>query len=304
MFKIVELIKNPRRILAALLYRTTSLWPDKLYLKLLYFSQMGKRLDLENPKTFNEKLQWLKLYNRNPEYTTMVDKYAVKEYVASKIGEKYIIPMLGVWDNVDEIDWEALPNQFVLKTTHGGGNTGVVICKDKNNIDVEKIKRKLYSSLKQDIYKTYREWPYKNVPKRIIAEKYMIDESGQELKDYKFFCFNGLVQCYKIDFDRFVSHKANYYNRESLLLPFGEVICPADHSKVFKKPISIDKMIELAEVLAKDIPFVRVDFYNIKGKIYFGEITFFPAAGLGRFEPEEWDSILGYWIKLPLKLNT
>lgn len=299
MLRFIDLIMNPRRLLAAILFRTASLWPDKLYLRLFYFLQMGKRLDIENPKTFNEKLQWLKLYNRKPEYTKMVDKCAVKEYVASKIGKEYIIPTLGVWESPEEINWDTLPKQFVLKTTHGGGGCGVIVCKDKSTFDINKAAKILKKSLRSDIYVNLREWPYKNVHKRIIVDKYMVDESGVELKDYKFFCFNGRVQCYKVDFDRFISHRANYYNRESQLLPFGEVASPADYSRVYEKPINIDKMIQLAEVLAKDIPFARIDFYNINGKIYFGEITFFPAGGVGKFEPEEWDMRLGSLLVLP-----
>ena len=290
---------NPRRAFAGLLYRTAQIWPDKLYLQLLYFFETGKRLDLNKPKSFNEKLQWLKLYNRRPEYTMMVDKYAVKQYVADKIGEEYIIPTLGVWNRVEDINWDALPNQFVLKTTHGGGGGGVVVCRDKGTFNRLNACNKLQSSMDGNIYISQREWPYKNVKKRIIAEQFMVDESGAELKDYKFFCFNGRVECFKVDFDRFISHKANYYDRNAKLLPFWEVVCPADHSKVFDKPKNFDKMLELAEILAKDIPFVRVDLYNINGKILFGEITFFPAAGMGKFEPEEWDEKLGNMIKLP-----
>lgn len=297
--RIKRILMNPRRAFAGLLYRTAQIWPDKLYLQLLYFFETGKRLDLNKPKSFNEKLQWLKLYNRRPEYTMMVDKYAVKQYVADKIGEEYIIPTLGVWNRVEDINWDALPNQFVLKTTHGGGGGGVVVCRDKGTFNRLNACNKLQSSMDGNIYISQREWPYKNVKKRIIAEQFMVDESGAELKDYKFFCFNGRVECFKVDFDRFISHKANYYDRNAKLLPFWEVVCPADHSKVFDKPKNFDKMLELAEILAKDIPFVRVDLYNINGKILFGEITFFPAAGMGKFEPEEWDEKLGNMIKLP-----
>lgn len=297
--RIKRILMNPRRIFAGLLYRTARIWPDKLYLQLLYFFETGKRLDLNKPKSFNEKLQWLKLYNRRPEYTMMVDKYAVKQYVADRIGEEYIIPSLGVWNRVEDIDWDVLPNQFVLKTTHGGGGGGVTVCRDKTTFKRLDACKKLQVSMDGNIYVSQREWPYKNVEKRIIAEQFMVDESGAELKDYKFFCFNGRVECFKVDFDRFISHKANYYDRNAKLLPFWEVVCPADHSKVFDKPKNFDKMLELAEVLAKDIPFVRIDFYNINGKIYFGEITFFPAAGMGKFEPEEWDEKLGNMIKLP-----
>ena len=297
--KIKRAIMHPSHLALFLLHKTAHLWPDKLYLKLKFRLVMGQKLDLKNPKTFNEKLQWLKLYNRRPEYTMMVDKYAVKQYVADKIGDEYIIPTLGVWDSVESIDWDSLPNQFVLKTTHGGGGCGVVICKDKPTFDIETAKQKLQKSLDSDIYLNFREWPYKDVPKRIIAEQYMADESGIELKDYKFFCFNGRVQCFKVDFDRFINHKANYYDREGTLLPFGEKVFPPDFDRVFDKPKNFDSMISLAERLSEDVSFVRVDFYNSNGHVYFGEITFFPAAGFGKFEPEEWDETLGEFLILP-----
>ena len=277
----------------AIINKFAYIFNDKQILKLKFLILMHSKLNLKNPKTFNEKLQWLKLYNRCPEYTTMVDKHAVKKYIAESIGEEYIIPTLGVWNTVDEIEWETLPNQFVIKTTHYGGGLGVIICKDKKSFNKSKAIKSLSRALKADLYYTLREWPYKNVPKKIIAEQYMVDESGQELKDYKFFCFNGRVECFKVDFNRFSLHRANYYDRDARMLPFGEIACPADHSKLLNIPTNIGKMIELAEKLAKDIPFVRIDFYNIKGKIYFGEITFFPASGLGKFKPNEWDFILG-----------
>lgn len=287
-----------RDSLIFLLHKTARIWPDRIYLKLLFRIMMGQKLDLKNPMSFNQKLQWLKLFDRKQEYTQMVDKYAVKQYVAAKIGEEFIIPTLGIWDTIDEIEWNKLPNQFVLKTTNGGGGFGVVICKDKTSLNIKSVKKKLTQSLKNDIYSFYREWPYKNVPKRIIAEKYMVDESGEELKDYKFFCFNGRVEYFKIDFNRFVSHKANYYDRNAYLLPFEEVNCPADHTKIFDKPQNLNLMIELAECLAKDIPLVRIDFYDVAGRVYFGEITFYPASGLGQFKPVEWDYKLGSKINL------
>ena len=296
--KNISIRKVPSRIALFLLNRTARLWSDKLFLKLKFRLVMGDKLNLKNPKTFNEKLQWLKLYNRRPEYTTMVDKFAVKQYVADKIGEQYIIPTLGVWESVDEIDWDALPNQFVLKTTHGGGGGGVVICKDKGSFNKVEAKVKLQKSLDSDIYLNFREWPYKDVSKRIIAEQYMTDESAVELKDYKFFCFNGQVRCFKVDFDRFKGHRANYYDRDANLLPFGEACFLPDYNRVFEKPKNYDQMIKIVEMLSQDIPFVRVDLYNSDGKIYFGEITFFPAAGMGKFDPEEWDVTLGEWISI------
>ena len=298
MNKIKRAIMHPSHLVLFLLNKTARLWPDKLFLKLKFRLVMGQKLDLKNPKSFNEKLQWLKLYNRKSEYTTMVDKYAVKQYVADKIGEQYIIPTLGVWNSVEEIDWEYLPNQFVLKTTHGGGGGGVVICKDKATFDRDTAKLKLQKSLDSDIYLNFREWPYKDVTKCVIAEQYMTDESAVELKDYKFFCFNGKVRCFKVDFDRFQGHKANYYDKDAKLLPFGEVCCMPDFNRVFKRPKNFDRMIEIVETLSQNIPFARIDLYNVDGKIYFGEITFFPAAGMGKFEPAEWDVTLGRWIKL------
>ena len=278
-----------------------SIMPDEMYLKLKYRVVMKQKLDLKNPKTFNEKLQWLKLYNRKPEYTTMVDKYTVKEYVASKIGKEYIIPTLGIWDTPNEIEWDKLPNQFVLKTTHGGGNLGVVIIKDKLTINKQIIVDKLNKALKLDLYIRSREWPYKNVERRIIAEQFMVDESGCELKDYKFFCFNGKVEYCKVDFDRSIEHRANYYDSVWSIQSWGEECCPPKFDKNIQKPVNFDKMIDLAQQLAKDIPFVRIDFYNISGRIFFGEITFFPAAGMGKFTTINIDEKLGKLLNLPNK---
>lgn len=271
---------------------------DRQYLKYWFKNKMGYYPDLDNPKTFNEKLQWLKLYYRKPILTTLVDKYAVKKYVADKIGEEYIIPTLGVWNSFDEIDFNSLPNQFVLKCTHDSG--GLVICKDKSKLDIQAAKVKIERSLATDFYNLGREWPYKNVKPRIIAEKYMEDESGYELKDYKFFCFNGKCEFFKIDFDRQKSHHANYFNCACELMPFGEVICPPDYNRELKMPSNIGEMTNKAEQIASSInnAFVRIDLYNINGQIYFGEITFYPASGVGKFEPDEWDLKLGELIDL------
>ena len=270
--------------------------PDKLYLSLRYRCRMGHWINWKNPKTFTEKIQWLKLYNRNQEYTKMVDKYAVKDYVAGIIGEDYIIPTLGVWDRPEDIDWDSLPEQFVLKTTHGGGGGGVVICKDKNTFDREQAVAKLSQSLNSDIYKSFREWPYKNVPRRIIAEKFMTNnksELSSELNDYKFFCFNGKVKFFKVDFGRFVEHHANYYSPEGELLEFGEQGLEPDPNYPIELPANLREMISLAEKLSENEPFLRVDFYNVKGKIYFGELTFYPASGMSKWTTEEADVTIG-----------
>lgn len=272
---------------------------DEKYLKMIFKDNMGYPLDLENPKTFNEKLQWLKLYDRKPIYTTMVDKYEAKKYVADVIGEEYIIPTLGVWDSFDDIDFDKLPEQFVLKCTHDSG--GLVICRDKSKLDMEHARKKIERCLKRSYYWPGREWPYKNVTPRIIAEAYMENEKIGELRDYKLFSFNGEVKVFKIDYDRFKNHRANYYTPDGELLRFGEIVCPPDFDRNIKLPRMKDKMIALAKELSVGHPFMRVDFYEIGDKIYFGELTLYPASGLGPFEPKEWDLKLGEWIKLPNK---
>ena len=271
-------------------------WPDEKYIKRKFKAKLGYSLNLDNPQTFNEKLQWLKLHDRKPIYTTMVDKYEVKKYVASIIGEEYIIPTLGIWDSFDEIDFDSLPNQFVLKCTHDSG--GLVIVKDKSEFDKRKALKQIEKSLKTNYYYLGREWPYKNVKPRIIAEAYMEDRGTSELRDYKFFCFGGVAKCYKVDFDRFIEHRANYFTLDGELMRLGEEICPPDFEKYIPRLTILDKMKELAETLSKGHPFLRADFYDVDGKIYFGELTFFPASGFGKFIYEGNDELLGSWIEL------
>lgn len=304
--RIKQLINNPRRIFIGLLIRTAVIWPDKLYLQLRYYFEMGQKLNLKNPRTFNEKLQWLKLYNRKPEYTIMVDKFAVKQYVSDIIGKEYIIPTIGVWNRIEDIDWHSLPNQFVLKTTHGGGSGGVVICKDKDKFDKIEAFRKLQRSLNSDIYRDYREWPYKNVPKRIIAEKYMMESISQnedsDLVDYKFYCFNGMPAYCQVIRDRNTKETIDFYDMEWNHMPFvglNPVISNGLNPVI--RPLHLKKMIEISRLLSKNIPFTRIDLYLIDDKIYFGEITFYPASGLGTFTPTEWNYILGEMLELPLK---
>lgn len=298
----IGLLRNNRGgFMASVVIHFFKWLPDRIYLKLLFRFKMGCRLNLKNPKTFNEKLQWLKLYNRKPEYTTMVDKYAVKQYVANIIGEEYIIPTLGIWDKFDDIDFSTLPQQFVLKTTHGGGGGGVVICRDKNTFNKVDAKDRIESSMRSDIYKSLREWPYKDVPKRIIAEKFMALEQSVslgELLDYKFFCFNGKVKFFKVDFGRFVEHHANYYSPDGKLLGFGERVCEPAPDYPIELPNNLGEMISLAEKLSAKEPFLRVDFYNVNGKIYFGELTFYPASGMGRWTTEEADIKIGGYLEL------
>ena len=416
--------------------------PDKLYLSLRYRCQMGHWINWRNLKTFTEKLQWLKVYDYKPEYTQMVDKLAVKDYVAERIGQEYIIPTLCVWDRVEDIDWDSLPDQFVLKTTHGGGGCGVVVCPNKANLDKAMAIKKLQISMHSNAGNTYREKPYLNVPRKIIAEKFIAvhkpkqnnkvadlpdykffcfngepkflyisdspnhelaflntdwskaefgrsdykpltnippkpenldemldiarklskgkahvrvdlynvnkhiyfgeltfytgagfipftpkeydkvlgemlklpsggvkfcirnneiikidqDNSFEDLKDYKFFCFNGKVKCFKIDFGRFVEHHANYYSPEGKLLPLGEKGLEPDPNHIEIMPENLNEMISIAEQLSNGFKFLRVDLYNIKGKIFFGELTFYPAAGMLPFVPEKWDDKLGKYL--------
>lgn len=276
--------------------RIDHLISDKAYLRMLYRRVLNKKLNLELPTSYNEKLQWLKLYNRNPLYTTLVDKYEVKKYVGEIIGEEYIIPTLGVWESFDEIDFDKLPNQFVLKCTHDSG--GVVICTNKESFDYQSARRKLNKSLSTNYYWQGREWPYKNVKARIIAESYMIDENIGELPDYKFFCFDGTVRAVMLATERQTGNtKFDFYDTEFKHLPlrWGH-----DQSSVFhERPMSFDDMLRISSLLSKGFPHVRVDLYNIDGKIYFGELTFTHWSGLCPFEPEKWDYIFGDWLKLP-----
>lgn len=267
---------------------------DENYLKMMYFCKFGKKLNLVNPKGFNEKLQWLKLYDHKSEYTALIDKYEAKKTVARYIGEEYIIPTLGVWNSFDEIDFDSLPNQFVLKCTHDSG--GLVICHDKNKLDIKAARKKIETSLKKNYYYSGREWPYKNVPHRIIAEQYMADD----LRDYKLFCFDGVPRMTLVCSERFTKDglKEDFYdeawNHLNVQRPaHGNAILP------IQRPKQYELMKKLAAKLSEKMPFARIDFYEINEKVYFGEITFYPASGFEGFKPEEWDLKLGEWIKLP-----
>ncbi|MCQ2339164.1 MAG: glycosyl transferase [Paludibacteraceae bacterium] len=258
-------------------------------------------MDFDNPKTFNEKLQWLKLYNRKPKYTTMVDKVAVKDYVASIIGPEYIIPTLGVWDSPNDIEWDKLPNQFVLKTNHDGGCNGVVVCKDKATLNKRVALRELKRSFNRNSYLISREWPYKNVPHKILAEQYLEDKQGA-LIDYKFSCFGGNADNVMVCADRHLGDtKFYFFDRQWNLLRLNKRGIEAPKDFTLPKPEGMDKMFELAETLSKDLPYARVDFYNVDGHIYFGEITFFPAGGTDSNLLPETDLLFGSKIKLPKK---
>lgn len=285
--KIEEIIatRNPRRF---------KFLSDKTYLSIKFKYIFGRKIDWDNPKTFNEKLQWLKVYNRNPQYTELVDKYEVKKYISKVLSEQYVIPTLGIWDSFDEIDFDSLPDQFVLKCTHDSG--GLVVCKDKKKLDVEEARRKINQSLQNNYYDSGREWPYKNVKPRIIAEQYMADN----LRDYKLFCFDGVPRMTLVCSERFTKDglKEDFYDEAWNHL---DVQRPTHGNSTLpiQRPKQYELMKELAAKLSEKMPFARIDFYEIDEKVYFGEITFFPASGFEEFKPEEWDLKLGEWIKLP-----
>ena len=271
--------------------------PDDIYIQLNYFAHFKKFCNLNNPKTYNEKLNWLKLHDHNPTYTSLVDKYEVKEYVAKTIGNEYIIPTLGVWDSFDDIEFDKLPNQFVLKCTHD--SEGLVIVKDKSELDKKNAKEKIETALKQNFYYIGREWPYKNVKPRIIAEKYMEDHIDGELRDYKFFCFDGEPKLMFIASDRDSDHvKFDYYDLQFNHLDIKQKY---PHSqKELRKPVTFENMIELSKILSKGYAHVRVDFYEVDGHLYFGELTFYHFSGFMPFVPNYWDKVFGDFIKLPI----
>ncbi len=292
-----------RRSLAAILHRINFIIPnDEIYLRVLFKLYMGQKLSLSAPKTFAEKIQWLKLYNRNTLFIKLVDKYEVKSYVADIIGEEYIIPTLGVWDSFDDIDFDLLPNHFVLKTTHDGGGAGVVICKDKKSLHIKNARTIIKRSLRRRPYKIFREWPYKGVKPRIIAEKYLCDDHLEEIPDYKFYCFDGIPMYCQVIRGRKSNETIDFYDMQWNHMPFvglNPVVKNGPNPVV--KPQNLAEMVLLCEKLAKGLIFSRIDLYIVNNKVYFGEITLFPAAGIGEFTPKEWNYKLGDLIKLPIE---
>lgn len=280
------------------LNRLVYVLPDKWYLFFRFKNRVGYWPHLNHPRTFNEKLQWLKLNDRHAEYTQMVDKIDAKKYVASIIGDKYIIPTLGVWNSVDEIEWDKLPNQFVIKVSSDSG--GIVVCKDKQTLDIEKAKEKLTNGWGKNYYVHNKEYPYRDLTPRIIAEEYKEDESGYELRDYKIFCFNGEPKILFVASDRQNAGedtKFDFFDLNWNHLPFTNG--HPNSKEHIAKPKNFEEMLEIAKKLSVGIPQVRIDLYNCNGQIYFGEITFFHWSGMTAFDPVEWDFKLGKMIKLP-----
>jgi hypothetical protein len=297
MNKIKKYLKNPFWIIPFLGRRNFFNWvPDKLYLKIIFRIVMGYWFDLNNPKTFNEKLQWLKIYDRQPLYSKLVDKYEVRQYVAEKIGEEHLIPLLGVWNSFDEIDFDKLPNQFVLKCTHD--SQSVIICKDKSKFDSVAARRKITKHLKRNLFWGLREWPYKNVHPRIVAEKYMEDDTKECLTDFKYFCFDGKPKFMYVSHDIAKVAQTDFFDMGYNHLPIrmkdpNSIVLPSQNPK-------FEDMKQLAEILAKDFTHVRVDFYVISNCIYFGELTFYHNSGLSKISPKEWDKKLGDLINIKI----
>ncbi|MBQ7047862.1 MAG: glycosyl transferase [Clostridia bacterium] len=272
---------------------------DEKFLKMRYKLCVGRSLDLNEPKTFNEKIQWLKIHKRLPKYISMVDKISVKDYVSEIIGEEYVIPTLGVWDKAEDVDFDSLPNQFVLKCNHDSG--GIVICKNKSDLDKQSALKKLKKALKRNPYNAAREWPYKSVQRRILAEEYLEDDKLRELRDYKFFTFNGEVKALFVASDRQDPNKEtkfDFFDSNYNRLPI--VNGHPNSEKLPEKPENFELMKELAKKLGQGMPHVRVDFYEVNGRVYFGELTFYHYGGLVAFEPNHWDEVFGSWIDLTI----
>ncbi len=287
--------KHLRGLLLRILMRCNKIFSDERYLKMLFYLAMGYHLDMNNPQTMNEKLQWLKIHQRDDKFTKLVDKLKVKDEVSRLIGSEYVAQVLGVWTSPEEIDFDSLPNRFVLKTNHSGGNTGVIICHDKSHFDICQARHKMAVSLKTDIYPQYREWPYKNVEKKIFAEEYL----GKNLIDYKFYCFDGDVDCVMVCLERQEGEsKFYFFDREWNLLRINSRGKAAPKGFTIPKPKNIDRLFELASIMSKGFPFVRMDFYDIDGKCYFGEYTFYPASGFDPNYLPETDRYFGEKIHL------
>lgn len=282
-------------LIYTLAHYCSRLLSDKLYLQLKFRHYFGRWINFKNPTSFNEKMQWLKVYDRKHEYTRMVDKYEVRQYIAECVGAQYLVPLLGVWNSADDIDFDSLPNEFVLKCTHDSG--GIIICRDKRKLDIPAIRKKLNKALSRKFYYYSREWPYKNVTPRIISEALLYDEEDPDLKDYKFMCFEGVHKCTFVCSNRH-SYGLNItiYDSEWKRMPVVRHHPPSKSE--LRRPDNYQEMRDIAELLSRNMHFLRVDFYECNSRLYVGELTFYPGGGFEEFTPSEWDEKLGSWIKL------
>lgn len=297
--KIIDAIrKNPNRILISLIGNKFFKWiPDELFLKSVYFLRTKSKLNLENPQTYNEKLQLLKMIQKDPKMTDLVDKFKVRDYVEDSIGKQYLVPLVNSYNSVEEINFKNLPQKFVLKSNHDSG--GVVICQDKNKLNLKKTKKILNKSLKRNFYYLGREYPYKNVTPKIICEEFLEDKNQKELIDYRFFCFNGKVEIIALDFS--ITDKSNtrrnIYDTKWNLLD-EEITYKKEIKTPPKRPDKLEEMIELSEKLSKGFAHVRVDFYYINNEILFGELTFYHQSGFAKFKNEKFNHKLGSLIQI------
>ena len=272
--------------------------PDKLLCSCIYYINYGKKLNLKVPENYSEKILWMKLYDHNPLYTTLVDKYAVRKIVEERIGNKYLIPLLGVYKNFNEIDFDKLPSRFVMKCTHDSGSC--IVCLNKDKFDYKMAKKKITKALNTNYFYKSREWPYKNVPPQIIIEQYMSDDKNNGIRDYKFFCFNGKVKFLMIASDRHLGRqnlKFNFYDTD-----FNKMDMYQHNHKTSKesdpKPHNFDEMVKIAEVLSKGLKHVRIDLYSVNDKVFFGEYTFFHSGGYCQFLPIKYEKMIANWFKL------
>lgn len=302
MANIRELITHPKMYTYTFIYKTfRTFLPDKIYLKILYYLKTGDNLNLKYPRGYREKIQWLKLYNRDPKYTMLVDKFLVKDYVANLIGAEHVVKTIFVWDSPELVEFEKLPKQFVLKCNHNS-HLGLCICSDKDSFDFEMARKELQRGYNDNYYKRSREWAYKNVERKIIAEEFLYDGSSNGenvLTDYKFFCFDGVAKIMYVSKDIAKDPRTDFFDMQFNHLPIHMQDKNAD--TIPQKPKFFDEMRKDAELLSKGIPFVRVDFYIANEQYYFGEMTFYPSSGLAPIHPKKWDNIIGDWIKLPNK---
>lgn len=299
--KFINGLRNPNIILIKTVRLLNPLFSEKMYLKLLYWIKLGKLCNFNKPKTFQEKLQWLKLHDRKPIYHQMVDKYDAKKFIAERVGEEYVVPTIGVWDRFEDIDFASLPNQFIIKNTHDSGT--YYICKDKSKLDIAAVREKLLiDKRKEDYSNLWGEWPYKGLKHRIIVEPLLEDKSSPYLRDFKFYCFNGEPRIFYITSDKggLLPTKQDFFDVNGNHLEIQDKTYPNNPSKTPDLPINLNVMIEISRVLAKDTCHLRVDFYEISGRVYVGELTFYEGAGFCSFIPEKYNRILGDWIKLPI----
>ncbi len=293
---LLKIINNPKLIIVALIANKYFYWlNDEKFIKVVYYLRMNKRLNLDNPRSFNEKIQWLKINDRQKIYTALADKFQVREYISDKVGEKYLIPLIDNYVDPNEIDFSNLPNSFVLKTTHDSG--GVIICNNKTKFNEFAAKKKLSKLLNNNFYYKGREWPYKNIEPKIICEEFLMDESGLQLKDYKIFCFDGEPKYIQVDIDRLTNHRRNIYDLDWNLLNLG--ICyPTDPQYKIPMPKCLDKMLLLSKKLSEGLKHLRVDLYINTNKIYVGELTLYHGSGFEKFNPEEYENIFGDLLKI------